>query len=94
MQSQDDTNRAGWEALANAVVERAADDYRWARRALARPEPGPDADAETIEKHSALKRLAHKRMREVEIFFRSEWYGQLTDADPEYIMQRLRECVR
>lgn len=30
-------------------------------------------------------------MKEIEKFFRSQWFGRLTDADPEYIMKRIRE---
>lgn len=45
----------------------------------------------------ALKTRCHKRSRfkvkEIEQFFRSSWFGRLTDADPEYIMERIRDEV-
>ena len=31
------------------------------------------------------------RMFEVEHFFRSRWFGQLTSVDPEYLISRLRK---
>ena len=33
------------------------------------------------------------RISEIERFFRSEWYKELTDLDAEYIMKRVRRKV-
>jgi len=52
-----------YEILANAIVEQAAKDYRWARTALAK-------DAENV--------AAAAMRSETERFFRSAWFGQLT----------------
>ena len=45
----------------------------------------------------ALKTRCHKhsrfKVKEIEQFFRSSWFGRLTDADPEYIMERIRDEV-
>ena len=45
----------------------------------------------------ALKTRSHKcsrfSVKEIEEFFRSQWFGRLTDADPEYIMERIRDEV-
>ena len=30
-------------------------------------------------------------LAEIERFFRSDWYGVLTDVDPEYLIRRLRK---
>ena len=45
----------------------------------------------------ALKTRSNKcsrfSVKEIEQFFRSQWFGRLTDADPEYIMERIRDEV-
>ena len=56
------------EALANAIIVQAANDYRL-----------------------ALHRKDLVRTFEVEHFFRSRWFGQLTSVDPEYLLGRLRK---
>lgn len=33
------------------------------------------------------------KLKELEKFFRSDWYRELTDLDGEYLMQRLREDI-
>ena len=30
-------------------------------------------------------------LAEIESFFRSDWFGVLTDVDPEYLIRRLRK---
>lgn len=64
-----------YENLVNAVVIRAAKDYRWALRMLKKH---PDHE----------KALASKK--EVEDFFHSGWFEFLTDADGDYLLERLR----
>lgn len=66
----------GYQTLANAVVAQAAKDYR---EALRRLREHPDSPA------------AEQTRRECESFFRSAWYGMLTDINPEYIIRRIRE---
>lgn len=45
----------------------------------------------------ALKTRSHQcsrfSVKEIEDFFRSKWFGRLTDADPEYIMERIRDEI-
>ena len=45
----------------------------------------------------ALKTRGHQcsrfSVKEIEAFFRSKWFGRLTDADPEYIMERIRDEI-
>lgn len=67
-----------YQRLANAIVEQAAKDYRSALKALAR-----DDENECIQ----------EEIRTLERFFRSRWYGILTDVDGEYLMERLRAEV-
>lgn len=64
--------------LAAAIVLQAVKDYRTAIR-WRRRHPG--------------NKWARMRIREIERFFRSEWYGQLSDVDPHELLQRLRQEV-
>ena len=49
------------------------------------------------DEQEALKTRCHKhsrfKVKEIEQFFRSSWFGRLTDADPEYIMEKIRDEV-
>ena len=62
------------EVLANAIIELAVQDYRWARSALCKA-------AENFE--------AMEMRSDTERFFRSAWFGQLTRIDGEWLLQRL-----
>lgn len=66
----------GWQALANGIVEQAVKDYRAALKTLRRH---PDSKA------------AMATAMEVERFFHSDWYGQLTTIDPDYLFDGLRK---
>ena len=65
-----------YEELANAIVEQAAKDYREIRRKL-RKNPND--------------MTARGQMGEVVRFFHSRWFGILTDANPDYILEQLKE---
>ena len=65
-----------YEELANAIVEQAAKDYREMRRKL-----GKNPNDMT----------ARGQMGEVVRFFHSRWFGILTDANPDYILEQLKE---
>ncbi|MBR0136407.1 MAG: hypothetical protein IJM18_09400 [Clostridia bacterium] len=67
-----------WRDLANAIVEQAAKDYIAALRKL-RKYP---------ENYRAKTQIA-----ELERFFRSDWYGELTDIDVERLMRMLKKEV-
>lgn len=67
-----------YEKLAGAIVLQAVDDYRAALRRLAQ-NPGND--------------IARRTIREVERFFRSGWFGELTEIDPEMLISKLRAEV-
>ena len=63
-----------YEILANAIVEQAAKDYRWARTVL----------------HKAAENVEAMAMRsDTERFFRSAWFGQLTSINGEWLLQQL-----
>ncbi len=67
-----------WQDLANAIIDQAVKDYRAAAQEL---RWCPDS-----------KRAA-AMIRDVEIFFHSAWYEQLTNVDGDFILNRLRKEV-
>ena len=67
-----------WEKLAQAIILQAVEDYRKCRR-LVRRKPNQ------VE--------AQKMIREVEAFFRSRWFMQLSDADGTMILEQLKKEV-
>ena len=72
------TYQDGYEELAHAIILLAVKDYRKVLKILA-VEP---------DHASGLK-----VKRGCESFFYSRWFGILTDADPEYILERLNKEV-
>ena len=68
-----------YQALANAIVELAVKDYK---KALKRHYRFPDSEDYVAE------------VKSLERFFRSGWYGMLTNLDGEYIMAGVRRMVR
>ena len=94
MQTQSQTKRVGYEALANAIVKRAADDYVLDLRILAQPAPGADADVETVTKYEVRKARAQRRIDETEQIFTSDWFRTLADVDGAWLMTRLRKVRR
>lgn len=68
-----------YQALANAIVELAVKDYK---QALKYHYMHPDKN-EYAQEVDSLER-----------FFRSGWYGMLTDLDGEYLMTGVRAMVR
>jgi len=68
-----------FQALANAIVELAVKDYK---KALKYHFKHPHNDDYARE------------VANLERFFRSGWYGTLTDLDAEYLMNGVRAMVR
>ena len=68
-----------YQALANAIVELAVKDYK---KAIKQHYRFPDNEDYAAE------------VKSVERFFRSGWYGMLTDLDGEYLMTGVRRMVR
>ena len=67
-----------WEDLANAIIISAVKDYVNAyRRILRHPDNKP----------------AREEMRKLERFFLGELYAKLTDLDPQYLLDRIKEEV-
>lgn len=67
-----------YERLANAIVLQAVKDYRNALKRL--------------EKHPRNETALYTK-REVERFFRSDWYASLTKVNPEMLIRKLKEEV-
>ena len=68
-----------YQELANAIVVRAAEDYRDALKKL---------------KFNPNNRIALDTAKECERFFRSQWYQALTTVDGEMLMRKLRQEVQ
>ncbi len=71
-----DYGTAACERLGNAIILRAAKDYRVALRALAK---------------NANNITANRYKDDVERFFRSGWFTALTAVDGEMLIRRLQE---
>ena len=67
-----------YEKLANAIVIQAAKDYRFALKRLAKY-PRNQSDLYT--------------KKEIESFYRSEYFTMLTSVDPEILIRKLQEEV-
>ena len=65
----------GYENLANAIILQAVKDYKAALRKL---------------RYLPKDKDALKSKREIERFFRSAWFADLTEADGEIILQSIR----
>jgi len=70
--------KEAYENLANAIIESAVQDYKWA---LIHLKKHPDS------------RLAQEEVRRQEKFFYSEWFEVLTNLDPSYLIRKLKEMV-
>ena len=68
-----------YERLANAIILQAVSDYRTALKKI---------------KAHPKNRQAIDEALEIEIFFQSGWYQQLTSVDGEYLIKRLQDEVR
>ena len=64
-----------WEDLANAIVLRAVEDYRLAQKQKRLPDK---------------RKAAQARIRELERFFCSKWFAQLTDVDGKTLLNQLK----
>ena len=68
-----------YERLANAIIMQAVTDYRAALKAV---------------KRNPNNREALENAMQIERFFRSGWYGTLTNVDGEYLIRKLQEEIR
>ena len=68
-----------YERLASAIVLQAVSDYRVALKKIKAHPKNREAISEALE---------------IEKFFRSGWYSQLTAVDGEYLIRRLQDEIR
>ena len=65
-----------YEMLAHAIIEQAAKDYRAAQKKL---------------KKNPYSETAHRTVRDVEVFFHSDWLRVLTTVNGPMILKMLKE---
>jgi len=75
---------AGYEALAAAIILQAVADYQTARKIL----KGKGPKVTYLGGHRSES--AAYIVKEVELFFRSRWFGVLCDIDPQMVLRRLK----
>ena len=68
-----------YERLANAIVLQAVADYRIALKKIKAHPKNKDAIEDALE---------------IERFFRSGWYQQLTSVDGEFLIRKIQEEIR
>lgn len=73
----DSTIEACYEALAAAIVEQAVKDYK---KALTAEKRCQDLDA-------------RRRIRELETFFKSDWFAQLSNLDGRLLIKNVRKII-
>ena len=87
-----------WNELANAIVVRAAEDYRSAIRRLFKALAvinDPDiSEKSTIKKAYKNRAVALKQIREIEKFFHSNWFFVCTKVDPDWLMEQLKKDIQ
>lgn len=66
-----------WQKLANAIVEQAVKDYRTAQA--------------RVKANPMIATPAEKELRQLERFFRSQWFEALTDVDGRLVLSRLKK---
>lgn len=76
---KEDVSYDPYEELGNAIVIQACHDYKKAYKQSLR--------------RSGIVGKADEELAELEEFFRSDWYKQLTEVDGEYLMERIRNDV-
>lgn len=71
-------NLTGWDDLTQAIILQAVDEYRKALRRI-----------QVFPRQQKLQAA----IRDVEDFFRSRWFAQITSIDGEMLIRRLREEI-
>lgn len=78
-------------ALAGGIIAQAAKDYIRGTATLLKPE-----SKNPTERELSKRRTAARRVKEVEIFLKSDWFRELSDSDlpAEEILETLFEMAR
>lgn len=86
-----------WHLLANGIIERAVKDYRKAQkkhyRLVRRIARAAVAGKKPTDEEKWAVNIAKQELRELECFFRSDWFETLSEIDGEYLIARLKEEV-
>lgn len=77
---KEDVSYDPYEELGNAIIIQACNDYKKAYKQSLR--------------RSGIAGEADEELAELEAFFRSDWYKQLTEVDGEMLMERLKNEVK
>ena len=86
-----------YDDLANAIIAQAVKDYRQALHFLKRHPHTPDLDTEEAKKDNRKRVLRNKIIKNegerenIERFFRSDWFGLLSNLDGEVLMNRVHD---
>lgn len=86
MQSENYDTKKPWEDFGNAIIVRACDDYVHALTTLKQPKP---SDPKKEKSWIIRQQDAVLQIRNINRFFRGDWYSFLTGINPEYIIQKL-----
>ena len=97
----------GAQRLVEAIIKSGTDEYRMALRMYMREHERLERlynrlyEASDYGEYMAAKydyneqkyvvKKAVAKMVEIEVFYRSEWFAQLTDLDPDVVMKKARE---
>jgi hypothetical protein len=81
-------HEVGYLSLCSAIVYQACIDYSSALRTLY-----GIRTPRTASEHQT-KAYALSRARNIETFFESDWYKELTDVDPYKLMERIQRMAR
>jgi hypothetical protein len=74
------TESKGYEDLANAIIEQAASDYKFAY-------------TKYLKKPNDI--YVKARLDELRVFFHGQWYGALTTLDANYLLEQIEtECKK
>ena len=78
-----------YENLANGIIVQACNDYIYNMRFIKRCEERRHLDART------KKRLQSARweVEDIQRFFHSEWYRELTSVNGDYILSKISEMI-
>lgn len=77
---KEEANYDPYEELANAIVIQACNDYKKAYK-------------QSLRRNGGMVDF-NPELEELEEFFHSDWYKQLTEVDGEYLMERLKDEVK
>lgn len=83
-----------YEMLIRAIVKRAADDYKWVLTELNTYPDLPNWPIEYLEAYLLVRNdKLEKQKNELEQFFTSNWFVELTGLDGNRFMRRLQKEV-